>query len=122
MNFGLGPAAATHRITITWPSGLEQIIVDALMADRFYQIVEGQAPLLLYDQSASHTLDVSSEIKIFPNPASNQFTIHLDNSISTPIDFEILDYVEFQFIKGHLQRQIMLFRVQSCTCQPNVLL
>lgn len=45
MHFGLGDATSIERLEIHWPGEAEPQVIESLAADRFYRVVQGQAPV-----------------------------------------------------------------------------
>jgi hypothetical protein len=45
LHFGLGEAEAIDRLEIHWPGQAEPQVVENLAADRFYRVVQGEAPV-----------------------------------------------------------------------------
>ncbi len=54
VHFGLGKASKVDRLTVTWPSGLVQELVD-LPIDRYIQITEGAQQVELRRSHPTHT-------------------------------------------------------------------
>ena len=79
-HFGLGPAENIHELKIEWPSGLVQQLSN-LPADHFYEITEGQDPVVLYENSSIEEEINIQDLRIYPNPVNDVIYIETTGQI-----------------------------------------
>jgi len=91
MHFGLGASLNTFQIIIEWPSGISQTINTSLAADKFYKIVEGEEPTVLYANSAvSNTLQ-AIEIELGPNPAHDILNLNSQKVFEEEVNISVFN-------------------------------
>lgn len=90
-HFGLGDATTIKKMTVFWPSGLQQNI-DPLDIGKYYTIVEGQQPANGISFGATSPTKApfyadEPDIKVFPNPNGGQFFIKIESQPSDSAHF-----------------------------------
>ncbi len=78
-HFGLASAENIHSLIITWPSGLIQSLSN-LPADHYYEISEGDDPVILYENSRINNKKSDFDIRLYPNPAREELFIDVDEN------------------------------------------
>ncbi|MFQ5604139.1 MAG: FG-GAP-like repeat-containing protein [bacterium] len=91
VEFGLGQAQQVDKITIRWPSGLEESTTRAIAVDQFLTLEEGT--LHTVDVAESYDSTIPTEFMLFqnyPNPFNPTTTIRFD--VAKPAHVEMLLY------------------------------
>lgn len=83
LHFGLGTATMIDRMTIRWPSGIEEVY-ENLAVDQLYKVVEMEG-------IATNTQEISNQNKISvnPNPFSGTTNIQIELSKSERVELSI---------------------------------
>lgn len=72
LHFGLGAATLIERMTIRWPSGIEEVF-ENLPVDQLYKVVETEGMV-----TKTEAISTSENLKVTPNPFSNTAYIQFE--------------------------------------------
>lgn len=90
IHFGIGQSTI-EEIKIFWPQGHTQII-NHISENKFYKIKKGEDPEILFNYSISNFTENRNDIKVYPNPASNEIYISHQGELNSIHTVNLYNY------------------------------
>ena len=107
VHFGLGDAESIESLTVTWPSGLEQVIDDDLM-NGYFTIFEGGDVFdgVVYEPITTSTQETTADafpMQVFPNPNDGVFQVQFHTPSSGAALVEVFDVLGQQIFTTKIE-------------------
>ena len=98
-HFGLGTATTITSLTVEWPSGIVDVILNPTI-NQTLNIIEGQNQLSLDEF-------LLSDLILYPNPTTHSLNLNYENHLLKNTEYSVFDMNGRQVLKGILNANVL---------------